>query len=152
MRSLLLVFILWSAVSCGNGRNGRAMETVARQYAHAGKPDTGAICPDDGETVQAVFAKGRARNLIHKRRSQTVYVTFESEKGKTLHGRLMSKDTASNIRIFQITLPDGTMDGPFSMDITYRLPETGTYRLAIHENMMAGEPWEGDFKIELALK
>jgi hypothetical protein len=43
------------------------------------------------------------------------------------------------------------MDGPFNNEIIYELPVKGSYALLIHENMMTGDPWKGNFTIEIHL-
>ncbi len=135
-------------------RDPFAMERAAVTVAGRTVPDTRTRPPSvTGEgDILPVFVAGRSRTMVHKDSCSTVFVTFEAERGKTLRAYLSSKDPEANIRIAQIVMPDGTMDGPFGWNMTYDLPETGTYRLAIHENMMAGKPWGGDFKVELALK
>ncbi|MCD8071905.1 MAG: hypothetical protein LUE10_01745 [Alistipes sp.] len=152
MRLILWIAAVIILTSCRTGGTTGAMEKAARAHSAAARAESGPIVAGKGEEVRPVFVKGRARNLIHKGENQTVYVAFDSEKGKRLKGFLTSRDSTANIRISKIILPDGSTDGPFGSDIYYDLPETGTYRLAIHENMMAGSPWGGDFKIELALK
>lgn len=150
LRYYALLLLASSVIGC-RSRDPYAMETAALAVRWP-VSDTTAIEPPEDGSVSTTFFDGRARALIHKESNRTVYLTFDCEKGKLLRGRLSSKDPDANLRISQIILPDGSMDGPFGWDIAYDLPETGTYRLAIHENMMAGTPWEGDFRVELIVK
>ncbi|MCC8018799.1 MAG: hypothetical protein LIO85_03380 [Rikenellaceae bacterium] len=152
-RLVIIIFAVTILTSCRT-RDPFAMERAAVSVADRSVPDTRAVPPPsarEGDIVP-VFVGGRSRTTVRKDSCRTVFVTFDAERGKTLRAYLSSKDPEANIRISQIVMPDGTMDGPFGWNMTYDLPETGTYRLAIHENMMAGRPWGSDFKVELALK
>lgn len=42
-----------------------------------------------------------------------------------------------NLRLAQIVMPDGTMDGPFGQDTDYKLTQLGGYQLLFRENMMS---------------
>jgi hypothetical protein len=95
---------------------------------------------------------GTASLKIHKKKDQRIGLKFNSEDYKKLIGHLSSEDSTANIRFSGITLPDGSMDGPFWNEITYDLPLKGDYLLFIHENQMAGDPWEGDFEVTLSLE
>lgn len=129
----------------------------------SGKKGKCTTLPDAKETSLVVTASenevipltlndnGTAEVRISKKEQQVVRVSFESEDYKTLTGNLSSPDSSANIRFLQIIMPDGTMDGPFSRDIQYTLPMDGQYTLRIGENMMAGDPWAGEFKVSLQL-
>ena len=56
-----------------------------------------------------------------------------------------------NLRLSQIVMPDGTMDGPFGTETEYNLTQNGGYQLIFNENMMAGDPWSGDATLSLTL-
>ncbi len=60
-------------------------------------------------------------------------------------------ETGGNLRLSQIIMPDGNMDGPFSMDNTISLEQTGRYELIFHENMMSGDPWSGSAIVTIRL-
>ena len=57
-----------------------------------------------------------------------------------------------NLRLSQIIMPDGTMDGPFGKDTTYKLDQLGWYQLLFNENMMAWDPWSWNVTITVFLK
>lgn len=60
-------------------------------------------------------------------------------------------NSVGNLRLSQIVMPDGTMDGPFGTDSTIKLAQSGGYELRFHENMMSGDPWSGDAIITITL-
>ena len=46
-------------------------------------------------------------------------------------------ETGGNLRLAQIVMPDGNMDGPFGVDTTIDLTQSGGYELLFRENMMS---------------
>ena len=60
--------------------------------------------------------------------------------------------SGANLRLSQIILPTGTMDGPFGQKTGYNLAQFGGYQLIFSENMMAGEPWSGEAIVSLTLR
>jgi hypothetical protein len=60
-------------------------------------------------------------------------------------------ESGANLRLAQIVMPDGTMDGPFGVDTTLNLAQKGGYELRFHENQMSGDPWSGDALITISL-
>jgi hypothetical protein len=62
-----------------------------------------------------------------------------------------SRTASGNLRLAQIVMPDGTMDGPFGTDSTIQLAQSGGYELRFHENMMSGDPWSGEADIAITL-
>ncbi|USN57435.1 MAG: hypothetical protein H6766_03185 [Candidatus Peribacteria bacterium] len=64
---------------------------------------------------------------------------------------LPAGQTGANLRLSQIIMPDGSMDGPFGLDTTYDLTQNGGYQLILSENMMAGDPWSGTAQVTVAV-
>ncbi len=60
-------------------------------------------------------------------------------------------ETGANLRLAQIVMPDGNMDGPFGTDTTIMLNQFGGYELLFRENMMSWDPWTGDAVITVSL-
>ncbi len=114
------------------------------------KPDSVAIA-SDSTIVQLSITDGKGKVQAHKNKGQTIYIRFESNRFKKLSAQLSSQDLNANVRFSQIKLPDGTMDGPFGQKMDYTLPSDGVYTLSVNENIMAGDPWEGDFTVEVVL-
>ncbi len=79
-----------------------------------------------------------------------VYVDFQMEGPSRLRATIQPIGTAEgNVRIKTITLPDSSTDGPFGRSIDYEVPSRGTVRLEIGESLMQGDPWGGDFCLEI---
>jgi hypothetical protein len=77
---------------------------------------------------------------------------FEVSKGQMLTASVKPKTSDGNIRISQIINPAGVADGPFDNQITYTLNESGDWKLILSENMMAGDPWKGEYFLTLEIK
>lgn len=59
--------------------------------------------------------------------------------------------SGANLRLSQIVMPDGTMDGPFGIDTTIDLTQKGGYELRFQENQMSGDSWSGSALITISL-
>jgi len=110
------------------------------------------ITPGERDTVNIQLHDGFGKVNIHKEKNQIVFVKFNSANYTNLYALLYSPDSSANIRFSQIFMPDGSMDGPFGREIRYSLIQNENYKLSIHENTMAGDPWTGDFNIEISLE
>lgn len=109
------------------------------------------ISPSENDTVRVNIVNGTASLQIHKEERKYVNLAFNSADYTKMTGTLSSKDSLANIRFNNIVLPNGEMDGPFGREITYDLPVKGDYILSIHESLMAGDPWAGDFEVTISL-
>ena len=79
-------------------------------------------------------------------------IPIKIQSGKNLFGELSSKDSMANIRFTQIEMPDLKFDGPFGRNLKYKIKDTGEYHLIIGQNLMAGDPWKGDFTLKTWVK
>jgi hypothetical protein len=72
-------------------------------------------------------------------------------KGK-LYGAITTATNKDNIRFNQIIMPDGSADGPFERTIQYDIKKPGNYKLIIASNLMAENPYTGEFELSLVVK
>lgn len=140
---VIIVFLLYSC-------SGNVKKVIPVNESGASN-DISVVNPGDSGIVQVSFIDSIANVRIHKEEQQNVILEFKAEGYKKIKGYLSSQDSLANIRFSQILLPDGTMDGPFGRDIDYKISQNGTYRISVHENSMAGDPWAGDFTVDLKL-
>jgi aminopeptidase C len=77
---------------------------------------------------------------------------FDAMEGQILYAFVYTKIGKGNVVINQIVTPGGIADGPFGERITYLLKESGKWKLIIGEDMMAGEPWKGDYSLQFEIK
>ncbi|MBE2256076.1 MAG: hypothetical protein IAE65_07745 [Ignavibacteria bacterium] len=82
---------------------------------------------------------------------QITYV-FEASKGQKLNTSVMPIPKNGNIRISQIISPSGNADGPFGNNTSYDLNESGDWKIVLSENQMAGDPWQGEYKLTVMIK
>lgn len=145
---------LWLALGAGMlllggacGRQGKANDAdIIQTYVSKGE-----VIIADSLPIGLPVEQGCGRAVIRKTAMQPVEVVFDAQDADFLYGKILDVSDTANIRISQIIMPDGSGDGPFGREIEYDLPMRGAYRLRIGENMMAGEPWGGDFYLELYL-
>lgn len=78
-----------------------------------------------------------------------VYVKFTNEDTGKLKASITPMKNDGNIRFNQILFPDGTADGPFGMEMLLGLKQTGEHTLIIGHSLMAENPYNGKFKVEL---
>lgn len=142
-----LLFLLCIAaplllVACGLG--GKPKMKVA-------EADVSGVVVADSMPVKLDMKDGYEKALIRKMPMKSVEVAFDSEAYNELYAAISEVSDTANIRFNQIFMPDGTADGPFGRDIVYGLAQKGMYRLVIGESLMQGEPWSGDFMVEVWL-
>ena len=141
---LCVALPLW-ILSCGRcGKTGNG-ETVA------GAAAAGEVVIADSLPVKVQVRDGCGRMVILKEPGRTVDVEFDSGGCDLLYGEITGVGDMANVRFNQIVMPDGTSDGPFGRSIEYGLEQQGTCHLLIGESLMAGEPWGGEFMLELWL-
>lgn len=109
------------------------------------------LYPLTNDTITINITDNKGEAIIHKKETQTVYIKLKSDGYTKLSANLTSNDSTANVRFSQIIMPNGEMDGPFGRDIQYNLPLNGDYILTVNENIMAGDPWEGNFKVSVTL-
>lgn len=98
--------------------------------------------PESGDTLKIDILKQSApitcNLLVSKKGKLVALITTPSGKG--------------NIRFNQLIMPDGSADGPFGKKIEYTATQTGTYKLIIAANLMAEDPYNGEFTLKVWLK
>lgn len=90
---------------------------------------------------------------LHHKADQRTTIAFINDgfKKVTIDIVLPTTDTWANLRLSQIIMPDGTMDGPFGLQTEYDLNQNGWYELIISESLMAWDPWTGDVQVTVSL-
>lgn len=78
--------------------------------------------------------------------------TIGAKKGDTIIVTIKPLGKSGNVRIDQIKMPDGSLDGPFGDSLSYTMKLNGKLGFIIGENMMAGDSWTGYFILHLQVK
>ncbi|GAA4780686.1 hypothetical protein GCM10023231_04790 [Olivibacter ginsenosidimutans] len=112
--------------------------------------DTGtAVATQDSIPLTLVNGAVEQKGMMEK--GKHIVFSFDVPKPGKLQASVKPDETNGNVRIAQIFMPDNTADGPFGMDMSYDLKQTGKYRLVISENQMAGDPYNGPFTLTIKL-
>lgn len=153
MSKMILVTLSACALTfaCSDNKQKKNAEATISEIESTKDQQDNTIASSDSSVVKIALNEGKGKAIIQKKQDQIIYIEFENKGYKKLSAHLSSPDSLANIRFSQIFLTDGTMDGPFSRDLNYDLPTNGTYRISIHENMMAGDPWKGNFSVDISL-
>lgn len=90
---------------------------------------------------------------LHHKAEQRTTISFINDGFKKVMVDIVlpTTDTWANLRLSQIIMPDGTMDGPFGLQTAYDLNQNGWYELIVSESLMAWDPWTGDVQVTVSL-
>lgn len=129
-----------------NPATGHHKDTNAKPASDLPKEITDSIAnlelPQNGDTLKV---------SILKKSSPITCNVFLPKTGK-LYGAITTPTNKTNIRFNQIIMPDGSADGPFVRTIKYDIKKTGNYKLIIASNLMAENPYTGEFELSLVVK
>lgn len=79
-------------------------------------------------------------------------ISFEIKESSAVKMTLSVPGEVGNIRINQLMMPDGEMDGPFGKTYEAHLDKIGTYQVIIAESMMAENPYTGDYQLTIEIE
>ncbi|MCD8031456.1 MAG: hypothetical protein LUF85_11725 [Bacteroides sp.] len=153
MNKLLLVLAILFLLFCGctfASRDDASKQSLNEVHTDSPAQPAVAAAPHSG-IIPIQLNDGHGQLQVHKEKDETIYLEFNSDGYDRLQARIFSADSLANLRFSQIVLPNGNTDGPFGGRMDYMLPIHGIYRLLIHENRMAGDPWGGYFTVEINL-
>ena len=148
-----LTGMLVLTIGCGNDDHQTAVNPTdsALNQIIPDTPSTVVMASTDtifaeNEDTTVVLANGEAfiKGHIRANKRQPVY-SVKGSKGQTFIATIKPIEKGGNVRINQIQLPDKSFDGPFGDSLQYTLKKSGILRFIIGQNMMAGDPWSGDF-------
>ncbi|WP_029906360.1 hypothetical protein [Prevotella sp. 10(H)] len=149
--SVIIPSIMLYSCSYTTKPNENLAEGLSQKPLMAMTQTTPAMIPSEAGIVRMNIVDGKGKIKVQKKKDQTVYIEFESKGYKNVSAQLFSMDSLANIRFSQIILPNGSQDGPFGRELKYRTTKDGIYKISVHENMMAGDPWGGTFDVEVSL-
>jgi len=154
MKKTIFLFVLSAVMlfGCsGNDKKTTDNDTTTQNTSGDDIQKESIISTPDSVVIEMDIKDGKGIVETCKNKDQTIYIQFESEDYRKISAHLSSTDSTANIRFSQIFLPDGSADGPFGRDMEYNLSIKGLYTISVNENMMAGDPWEGPFEVEIEL-
>ncbi|MDR2955260.1 MAG: hypothetical protein LBV43_09285 [Prevotella sp.] len=142
-----MLSILFGCSSAPKEKDGRSFTSIPPGRSIVNN----IVTPSDSDVVWINIIDGKGSVRTRKKPDQTIYFKFSTEGYEGMKAHLSSPDSMANVRFSQIFMPDGTMDGPFGRDMKYNLPMEGQYKISVHENTMAGDPWAGIVKVNIEL-
>lgn len=86
------------------------------------------------------------------RTGPNIIYNFSISKPQSLIAEIVPDKTGCNVRFNQVIMPGNKADGPFGMQLKYKLPRKGKYQLIVGHNMMAGDPEICDFTLKVKLQ
>lgn len=152
LRTLTLGMLTIALILSGCGQR-KTKQDALQQQATETTDDTAKEpqAPAPEEITLGISQSGHLELDFTKESGETISFKFNNNEFKQMSAKLTSKDKAANIRFMQIVMPDGKADGPFGTEVDYELSQNGDYRLLVNENIMAGDPWGGEFTLTLKL-
>ncbi|MDH7462967.1 hypothetical protein QEG73_16850 [Chitinophagaceae bacterium 26-R-25] len=165
MKQILVLIACFAVVSCNNnGSKSPASEghaaSVTQERIEKHTADTASV-PDKSPRSGAVQTDsvlnlelpqnndGLTVRILKK--SAPVICNFLVRNKGVLSARIITPDDKDNIRFNQIFMPDKSSDGPFGKELNYDIKKTGLYKLIIGEDLMAENPYKGEFSLELRI-
>lgn len=128
--------------------------TDSSQFPKSSTNVPGAIKQSSEEDRYLHFTNDKCVQRFQKEKDIKDTVIFYGSPNQTIHAVIKSdKEAGTAIRFSQIIMPDGTMDGPFSTEITYKLQQQGYYKLIVGDNLMAADhAFTGKYSVIAGLK
>lgn len=105
----------------------------------------------DRESVQNENDEGTLQFRRTKVAKERDTLSFDIAHPSHVEIELKTPANTGNLRINQIIMPDGTMDGPYGRIFEDSLSQAGTYRLIVGESLMQGDPYAGDYHLKIKI-
>ncbi|MBD1427325.1 hypothetical protein [Sphingobacterium arenae] len=134
--TLLLLFMFCLVVGCQSPKEERKVEETVEDLMEY-------EVPADNKPLE--FQR-------KKELGQKDTISFEIQKPSFVRMKLLLPSDSGNIRINQLVMPDGEMDGPFGKTYEAYFDQLGTYQIIIAESMMAENPYTGDYALRIEME
>ncbi|WP_293945136.1 MULTISPECIES: hypothetical protein [unclassified Sphingobacterium] len=95
------------------------------------------------------FNDGRLVKHMEIKSGQTDTIFIFVHRADSVRIKIKTPSDTANIRISQLFSPNGTADGPFGKELTYRFIDSGKYFITINENKMVGNHYTGSYEVEI---
>lgn len=163
MKNTLILIACIAIVSCNNnGSKSPVTEghadsiTQERIEKHtedtastsAKSPESGAVQSDSVLNLE-LPQNGDSLKVKILKRSTPVTCNFQVRNKGVLIARIITPGDKGNIRFNQIFMPDKSSDGPFGKELNYDIKKAGLYKLIIGADLMAENPYKGEFMLEM---
>ncbi len=134
--TLLSVFALTCFVSCNSPNQQNQAETTSGEKSKSEQNNI------NNGIIQFQRTKvGKERDTISFNLPHAAYVVIT----------LKTPSNTGNLRINQLIMPDGTMDGPYGRVIKDTLSQIGNYQIIVGESLMQGDTYAGDYNVKIKI-
>lgn len=147
----LILFTFWNCKS-GNKNNLPSTNNVDLSDTIHPKSNYDSLVIKNNEILPFSHKVKQITAYAYKKEGEKFNLFFDVTTQTKAFVKIITDDKAANIRINQVITPDQKSDGPFGKDVEFPLYQGGMYQIVIAENLMQGNPFQGNFKIEIELK
>lgn len=144
--------LIWTACNSGNQQQDTSADTTSMGAGITTVESDTATLVTTHDSIGLTLSNGTAEQKGMMEKGKHIVFSFDVSKPGKLKATVKPDAANGNVRIAQIFMPDNTADGPFGMEMTYDLEQTGKYRLIISENQMAGDPYNGPFTLNVKVE
>jgi hypothetical protein len=153
MKNYILITFIFLIFSCNQKSDDKVIPVNMTDTIVTEQDKVKEINKQVGDTIKLLYKNEKGSYIaegsidsIHPR----IYVKFTNDDIGSVKATLKPVGLG-NIRFNQIIFPDETGDGPFGQDLEHQLNQTGEHTLIIGHSLMAENPYQGKFKVELQL-
>jgi len=94
------------------------------------------------------FGGGRSKKMnMVSGKTDTIFISVRQADSVLI--KIKTPMDTANVRISQLFLPDGSADGPFGQELTYRFKDIGQYHITVNENKMIGDHYSGPYEVQI---
>ncbi|MNK01529.1 hypothetical protein D3C87_193340 [compost metagenome] len=94
------------------------------------------------------FGGGRSKEMnMVSGKTDTIFISVHQADSVLI--KIKTPTDTANVRISQLFLPDGSADGPFGQELTYRFKNVGQYHITVNENKMIGSHYSGPYVVQI---
>jgi len=94
------------------------------------------------------FGGGRSKEMnMVSEKTDTIFISVHQADSVLI--KIKTPMDTANVRISQLFLPDGSSDGPFGKELTYRFKDIGQYHITVNENKMIGNHYSGPYLVQI---
>lgn len=144
--------LIWTACNSNNQKQDTSTDTTSIGAGVTTVESDTATFAATQDSIALTLSNGAAEQKGMMEKGKHMVFSFDVSKPGKLQASVKPDAANGNVRIAQIFMPDHTADGPFGMEMTYDLKQTGEYRLVISENQMAGDPYQGPFTLHVKVE
>ncbi len=152
MRILTFLLLLFIFFNCESKNKHQNKEEITLNDTINPKNKFDSLIVNNNEILPFSHKVNKIVAYANKKEGEAFSFNFDVTTQTKAFIKIITENPTANIRINQIIYPDQKSDGPFGKDVELPLYQGGMYKIVIDESLMQGNPFNGNFKIEIELK